>query len=178
MAPRSLTLVRLGSAAALALVIAGCTKGGQFDPTEIFASDMFDSKKKLQGSREPVFPNGVPGTTQGIPPELMKGYQPPPDETAEQAPPPEEKPKPKPKPKVASAPAQPKPRSQITIGRSSAPNADDAPQQQSGQSPWPAAPQPASGPSPAAPQQTAGQSPWPAPRQATPSPWPASPSSQ
>jgi hypothetical protein len=177
MTRRSLTLVRLGSGLALALVIAGCTKGGQFDPTEIFSSDMFDSKKKIQGTREPVFPNGVPGTTQGIPPDLVKGYQPPPEptESAEQAPP-EEKPKPKPRPKVASAPAQPKPpRSQITIGRSSSPNADGAqPPPQSGGSPWPAAPQQ----SQAASQQAAGQSPWPAPQQASPGPWPANPAPQ
>src|SRR5690349_2336559 len=36
---------------------------------------IFDTKKKLPGVREPVFPEGVPGVTQGIPPELVKGYQ-------------------------------------------------------------------------------------------------------
>jgi hypothetical protein len=116
-------------------LLGACTKGGQFDPTELFNSDAFDSKKKLSGQRVPVFPDGVPGTTTGVPADLVKGYQPPPDPTdadASQAPPPdgggqapppktasatspagaaataEAKPKPKvrPKPKVASAPAQ------------------------------------------------------------------------
>jgi hypothetical protein len=124
----------LAVAAVLALLplLGACTKGGQFDPTELFNSDAFDSKKKLTGQRVPVFPEGVPGTTTGVPAELVKGYQPPPDQSdadvsqapppggAAQAPPPqtasaapaataEAKPKPKvrPKPKVASAPAQP-----------------------------------------------------------------------
>ena len=62
------------------LVLAGCTTGGQFDPTELFNNDAFDSKKKLKGDRELVFPNGVPGTTTGVPADLVKGYQPPPDQ--------------------------------------------------------------------------------------------------
>ncbi len=73
--------VRAGSALALMLVLGACTKSGQFDPTEIFNSDAFDSKKKLSGQREAVFPNGVPGTTTGVPVDLVKGYQPPPDPT-------------------------------------------------------------------------------------------------
>ena len=46
----------------------------------MFNSDMFDTKKKLKGQREPVFPSGVPGTTTGVPADLVKGYQPPPDQ--------------------------------------------------------------------------------------------------
>lgn len=133
---RPLTL-RAGSALALVLVLlpflGACTPGGQFDPTELFNNDMFDTKKKLSGQREPVFPGGVPGTTSGVPADLVKGYQPPPDPSdadASQTPPPgggtpggppgaapktastataeaKPKPKPKPRPKVASAPAQP-----------------------------------------------------------------------
>jgi hypothetical protein len=149
---------RIGSALALVLVLAGCTKGGQFDPTEVFSSDMFDTKKKLQGQREDVFPNGVPGTTSGIPPDLVKGYQAPVDQSADTgadaAPPPEAqaKPKPKPRPKVARAPAPP--RAQITVGRPSS----ASPQGSASQSVWPAAPS-------AAPQQTAqpAQSVWPNP---------------
>jgi hypothetical protein len=80
-ARRTLPLARIGSALALALMLAACTKGGQFDPTELFNNDMFDTKKKLSGQREPLFPNGVPGTSTGVPPELMQGYQPPPDQT-------------------------------------------------------------------------------------------------
>ncbi len=106
---------RLASVLILALVLTGCTKGGQFDPTELFNNDMFETKKKIPGEREPVFPDGVPGATSGVPPDLVKGYQPPPDQadsdtnTPAPAPVAEEKPKPKPKPKpkVAAAPAHP-----------------------------------------------------------------------
>ena len=80
---RSPLLVRAGSAAALVLALAGCTPGGQFDPTSLFANDMFDTKNKLKGDRQPVFPNGVPGTSSGVPQDLVKGYQPPPDQAAD-----------------------------------------------------------------------------------------------
>lgn len=124
---------RVGSALALMLALSpflgACTKGGQFDPTEMLNSDMFDSKKKLSGQREPVFPSGVPGTTTGVPADLVKGYQAPPDQPDADAAAPlpapggaaaadatsrgaqgsgtataEAKPKPKPKPKLAHAP--------------------------------------------------------------------------
>src|SRR6201981_3252167 len=73
-------LFRAALAVALALLVAGCTKGGQFDPTELFTSDVFDSKKKLKGERTPVFPEGVPGATTGVPQDLVKGYQAPPEQ--------------------------------------------------------------------------------------------------
>ncbi len=127
------SLLRTGSALALVLlllpILGACTKGGQFDPTELFNSDVFDAKKKLAGQREPLFPSGVPGTTSGVPADLVKGYQAPPDQNdadASQSPPPagateaappktaaadaaataqaKPKPRPRPKPKVASAP--------------------------------------------------------------------------
>jgi hypothetical protein len=125
------SILRAGSALAFVLMLlpflGACTKGGQFDPTEVFNSDVFDSKKKLSGQRQPVFPGGVPGATTGVPADLVKGYQPPPDPSdadASQTPPgggapgaapktasaataeAKPKPKPKPRPKVASAPAQ------------------------------------------------------------------------
>jgi hypothetical protein len=125
---RSRSLVRLGSALAIVLALGACTKGGNFDPTEVFNSDVFDSKKKLSGQREVVFPGGVPGATTGVPADLVKGYQPPPDpadadasQTAAGGPPGQPaaragapvataeagpKPKPRPKPKLASTPAQ------------------------------------------------------------------------
>jgi hypothetical protein len=126
-AQRRPSILHAGSALAFVLVLlpllGACTKGGQFDPTELLNSDMFDSKKKLSGQREPVFPGGVPGTTAGVPPDLVKGYQPPPepaDADASQTPQggapgarpktaattAEAKPKPRPRPKVATAPAQ------------------------------------------------------------------------
>jgi len=71
--------VRVGSTVGvllLGLSLAGCE---DFDPTAIFDSDFFNTKKKLPGERHPVFPEGTPGVAQGVPPELMKGYQPPPE---------------------------------------------------------------------------------------------------
>ena len=96
---RKRLLWRAGSLAALVLALAGCTKGGQFDPTTLLDNDMFDFKPAIKGKREPVFPGGVPGTTTGIPPDLVKGYQPPPEQVAEPAPAPTP---------VAAAPAKPK----------------------------------------------------------------------
>ena len=79
----TLSLVRLGAALAVVLMSAGCTAGGQFDPTELINSETFSTKKKLQGDREPVFPNGVPGAATGVPPDLVKGYQAPPEQAAD-----------------------------------------------------------------------------------------------
>ena len=121
---RILSLARAGAMLAAVALLAACTKGGQFDPTTLLDSDMFNSKKPLQGQREPVFPNGVPGANSGIPADLYKGYQPPPEQAADTGegataavpesqvakPEREAKPKPKPKPKIARAPAQPKPK--------------------------------------------------------------------
>jgi hypothetical protein len=134
---RSPLLVRAGSAAALVLALAGCTPGGQFDPTTIFANDTFDTKTKLKGDRQPVFPNGVPGTSSGVPQDLVKGYQPPPDQAADATAPDaaaedanKNKPKPKPKPKVARAPVQPPaaPPRRINVGPGPGQAAPAAPQ--------------------------------------------------
>src|SRR5271170_3364450 len=73
-------LVWIGSALAFGLALGACTAGGQFDPTEVLSSDVFSTKKKLAGEREPLFPNGVPGAETGVPPDLVKGYQPPPEQ--------------------------------------------------------------------------------------------------
>ncbi len=180
-------LFRAPLAFALLLVLAACTPGGQFDPTQIFNSDMFDSKTKLTGQREPVFPNGVPGTTTGVPADLVKGYQPPPDQSAVDAdavgaPPPaaaakpEAKPKPKPKPSVAVA----RPPKQNAVGVETPPpstptridiGASGAAAQQPAQTAWPAPP-------PTAPSQQAGQVAWPAPPQSAPASPQTAPASQ
>jgi outer membrane biosynthesis protein TonB len=172
------SLVRSGSALTLIFVLGACTAGGQFDPTEIVSTDVFGTKKKLSGEREPVFPQGVPGAETGVPPDLVKGYQPPPepvaaadiggDAAAKTAAPAEKpKPKPKPKPKVARAPApqahdpvwdQKAPSSAPPPARQPAQSAWPAPPGQSGQTNWPAAPA-AGQSSQAAP---AGQTNWPA----------------
>jgi outer membrane biosynthesis protein TonB len=160
--PRIRLLRRLGAALALAAALAACTKGGQFDPTTLLDNDMFNNKKPLQGQREQVFPNGVPGATTGIPADLYKGYQPPPQaadngegampisptfgaqpqpqaQEAEAKPKPKPKPKAKPKPKIARAPAPP--RTEISVGLAKKPK--PAAQQQGAQptqTDWPAPP--------------------------------------
>ncbi len=115
--------------------------------------DFFDTKKKLPGERKPVFPEGVPGVTQGIPPDLMKGYQEsqqppaadPATEAAQKVAAESEKkavdakakpkPKPKPKPKKVAEPqpgAQPQPAAQAAW-----PQQPATQQQQPAQAPWP-----------------------------------------
>jgi len=187
------SLCRAALALAFLLVLGACTPGGQFDPTEIFNNSTFDTKDKLKGQRIPLFPNGVPGATTGVPADLVKGYQPPPDQTnadagtmgaapAPAAAKPVEQPKPKPKPKVAVAPA-PK-RNVVERSPSSTPTRIDigakgTPAQQPSQATWP------NSPPPTAPSQQAGQFAWPAPPPTTPvsqapqpsqSVWPAPPS--
>jgi len=129
---RSARLAGLCTALALVMVVGGCAKNGGFDPTDLFATDTLATKKKLKGERKELFPSGVPGATTGVPPDLVKGYQAPPEPvTADQANPAgaaggppggpkgagpaatadatadaaAEEPKPKPKPKVARAKA-------------------------------------------------------------------------
>lgn len=154
-------------------MIAGCAN---FDPDSL---DIFglNEKKKLPGQREDLFPGGVPGVTQGIPPEYRKGAQEAPDpgynlpaepgtkaaatENSAAAPAAE---KPKAKPKVRQA-ARPKARSKPT-------RIDVAPAQTQAAPTQPVEAQPA----PAA-QPPAAASGWPAPAQNAPSSsssaWPA-----
>ena len=59
---------------ALSGVIAGCSSNmSSFDPMDWL--DWIDTKKKVQGERKPVFPEGVPGLEQGVPKSLYKGAQ-------------------------------------------------------------------------------------------------------
>ena len=82
---------------ALSGAITGCSSSvNSFDPMDWL--DWIDTKKKVQGDRKPVFPEGVPGVEQGVPKSLYKGAQQEPDLNAQQAavpppPPPETKPK-------------------------------------------------------------------------------------
>src|ERR1700734_3606659 len=104
---------RLGSAVALALVLAGCTPGGQFDPKDILIPEVLDRKTKAKGAREPLFPGGVPGTTTGVPADLVKGYQPPPDQTDADA-----SAQGAPAPAAPAAPVEkPKPKPKVAVGR-------------------------------------------------------------
>jgi hypothetical protein len=159
-------VVLLTALATSTVGLAGCSGG--FDPEKL---DIFglSEKKKLPGERKDLFPGGVPGVSQGIPPELLKGNQPLPETAQAPAPAqakaaaageeesaasePEEKPKPKPK-KVAKPKPQPQPQPAQNAAQPSG-----WPQQQQAQ-----------------PAQQSGQSAWPAPAQTnTASPWPSSP---
>lgn len=153
-------------------VLAGCSTSTNFDPTD--ALDKLDflnlnKEEKLKGERKPLFPEGVPGVTQGIPPDLVKGHQQPVETAAAPAveePPPE---KPKPKPRVVRR-AEPKPAvakpapMRVQVGPAEQPQQQTQPQQ--------AQPQQAR-----QQQQTqqGAQSPWPAPAQQQTSPWPDAP---
>jgi hypothetical protein len=73
------SFVRVGLTIGALLIgfsLVGCE---DFDPTALLDSEIFNTKKKLPGERIPVFPEGTPGVPQGVPPELVKGYQAPPD---------------------------------------------------------------------------------------------------
>jgi hypothetical protein len=105
--------MRILTTAALlgALALGGC---GTFDPIDTFQDwDLLGSSKKpLQGQRQAVFPEGVPGVPQGVPPEMRKGYQPPaeaPPPVVEAKPPPRQNAK-----KTASAPRRAPPKQQVT----------------------------------------------------------------
>ncbi|HEY4143091.1 MAG TPA: hypothetical protein VGM57_16855 [Pseudolabrys sp.] len=125
-------------------VLAGCSN---FDPDSL---DVFglNEKKKLPGERRAVFPEGVPGVSQGIPPEYLQGNQPPPD-TAQVIPAEPEKPvvkktaavapvKRKPKPHTATpAPAQPVQPVQQEQQPPAWPSGNAAAPAQGSSSPWP-----------------------------------------
>jgi hypothetical protein len=130
-------------AAGLALPLSACET---FDLTNLIP----DTKKKLPGERREVFPEGVPGVSKGVPAELMKGYQAPPEETAtapEPKPEPKQAAKPKPKPEPKPKQAKPTPtvapeyQGQAQQGQT---QQGQWPSQQkpAQQSAWPASPQP------------------------------------
>jgi hypothetical protein len=87
-----LTMLLLGTG----LALAGCET---FDLESIW-----NSKKPLPGERREVFPQGVPGVQQGVPPDLVRGYQPPAEAPPEAAAEPD---KPKPRPRRVATPARP-----------------------------------------------------------------------
>src|SRR4249919_1496070 len=108
------TIHRATLLTALAISTVGltaCSGGFDMDKLDIFG---LSEKKKLPGERKDLFRGGVPGVTQGIPPEYMKGNQPPP-ETAQalQAPAPEQNKaagEAEPEKKAAAAEPEPKPK--------------------------------------------------------------------
>src|SRR6478736_6093773 len=169
------TIHRATLLTALAISTVGltaCSGGFDMDKLDIFG---LSEKKKLPGERKDLFPGGVPGVTQGIPPEYMKGNQPPPEtaqapanDQAKQAAAAggktaavEEEPKPKPKRKPKPAPTS------ITVGGSGQQQPPQQAPQQQPQAPWPQDTQPT---------QQQGQSPWPTQGQTNAAaPWPSSP---
>lgn len=142
-------IVLVATLVALAPVLAGCADF-DLDKLDVFG---LNEKKKLPGDRKPLFPEGVPGVTQGIPPEFIKSNQPPPNsaqtqpaEPAKQAaavepveePKPKPKPKRKPKPRAAAvAPAQP-----AASGQQQPQAPWPAPGQNTSAAPWPSSPAP------------------------------------
>jgi hypothetical protein len=137
---------------ALSGAIAGCSSNiNSFDPMDWL--DFLDTKKKLQGERKPVFPEGVPGLEQGVPKSLYKGAQeadqnPPPEVAAVPPPPADTKPKKTAKKKQppaatgsadalteedATAAAPQAPKKKIVRQRTTAPPADQDAQQSGAQ---------------------------------------------
>jgi hypothetical protein len=172
---RTNRIVLLVALLAITPVLAGC-ENFDMDSLDVFG---LNKKKKLPGERQELFPSGVPGVTQGIPPEYLKGNQPstesaqtpigepaanaaatpegkgaaPAGKTAALAPAEEPKPKPKRKPKPRTASHPP---TQITVHPT--PQGQSGDQQQK-MAPWPATSpqqgqQPASG-------QSSSTAPWP-----------------
>lgn len=120
------------------------------------ALDIFDTKKKLAGERKPVFPDGIPGVSSGIPPELVKGYREPEGDLSDPAKVAAEaaaesvakpkKPKAEPKPAVQRTASKPAPKPQAQPDpyapaptRAAAPEAAQQPPPQPATAPWPTA---------------------------------------
>lgn len=150
---------------ALTSLLAAC-ESFDMDKLDVFG---LSEKKKLPGDRKPLFPDGVPGVSQGIPPDLVKGNQPPPDQQQSSLAP---EPKAEPAPKAAEQPAAPKrkPKPRVVRVPASEPakvTVQPAAQQPAQpQAPWPSSNQ----------QQTQGaQSPWPSTTPQQNAPWPAAP---
>jgi hypothetical protein len=128
--------------------LAGCGSmdPSNFDPTAIFDLEIFNTKKKLPGERKAVFPEGTPGVPQGVPPELVKGHQAPPEadpgaqgtQSAEANPEAktEAKPKPKPKPKIVERPKDDSAPTAVTVRPSAQAQAQAQPQS-APQAQWP-----------------------------------------
>jgi len=69
--PRVRALVLAAALTGAAAVLAGC-ENFDLDKLDVFN---LNEKKKLPGERKELFPGGVPGVSQGIPPEYLKGHE-------------------------------------------------------------------------------------------------------
>lgn len=156
---RTQRAVLIAAMLAIAPVLAGCADF-DMDKLDVFG---LNEKKKLPGDRKPLFPEGVPGVSQGIPPEYMMGNRPPENPDVAAAPiaeapaktaavTPAEEPKAKPKPKRAPRPVAASAPTRVTVQ----PTAQQQPQAQQAPAPWP---EPA--PQQQPPAQSSGTAPWP-----------------
>lgn len=165
---RPMPRVTLLALLALAPVLTAC-ESFDLDKLDVFG---LTEEKKLPGARQPLFPEGVPGVTQGIPQQYVRSPQQPADPSLAQpvatdagnagqttaaapaeepAPPPQApppaatKPKPKPKPKTAATPPPPSPPPAPTPQQPAASQQQpqtDWPEPNQQQTPWPAPPAP------------------------------------
>jgi hypothetical protein len=150
-------IVFLITLAAALPALSGCA---DFDPDKL---DVFglNEKKKLPGDRKELFPEGVPGVSQGIPPEYVKGSQPAPD-TAQSLP--TEPERPAARKTAAAAPAATRKRRAKAAATSSPKSRTTAaaPSKPVQSAPDPAFDQPAQQqPAPQQPAQSNGAAPWP-----------------
>jgi hypothetical protein len=131
----------LAVALAISVGLAGCETSDVMDSVSEKMHDFNPfgtAKKKLAGERQEVFPQGVPGVQQGIPPELMPGGA----ETATAAP------EPAPEPKVVERKRR-KPAPRRAASRESAPPKRAARQPRPAPQQEPSAAQEAAKPTPA-----------------------------
>jgi hypothetical protein len=160
-------VILIASLLSFGVALSSCA---DFDPDKL---DIFgvNEKKKLPGERRALFPEGVPGVTQGVPPDLIKGHQQAVETEPELPPVAAEKPKPKPR-TVRRAPAQAP--THAPARAPSQPAQAAQPKQQL--EPWPSTPPAQSKQAPQQAQQAPQQAPWPAPQPAKPAtPWPDPP---
>lgn len=68
---RALRLFATALVLLFAGALGGCGSLGAWDPTDLL--DFLDTKKRAPGERKPVFPEGVPGISQGVPKDLVRG---------------------------------------------------------------------------------------------------------
>jgi hypothetical protein len=158
-------IVLLAALFGAAPILAGCEN---FDLDKL---DVFDlnKKEKLPGERKPLFPNGVPGVSQGIPPEYLSGnlQEQPGAAIADPA-----------APQPADKAAATDDKKTTTVAPAGPAKLAPKPKQKAKTKPKTkvAAPAPAPAPQPAAQQQQQQQmAPWPdqaPPRQGTAAPWP------
>ena len=146
---------------AIGLSASACSSSGHsFDPSDLIPNNWFGTDEKLPGERKPVFPEGVPGVSDGVPAELIKGHQ---QAAVDEQPAPAAGPpaSAKPAPAARAQPAKPKPQARTASTQQAQPRAaaPAQPAQQSGQS-EPAWPDPATGAQPAASSSPAA---WPPP---------------